>query len=49
MEIPYEGIAIDIRKTMTLKLIIGFESNPCPLEHHNVDVGKHFRLGRTTG
>jgi hypothetical protein len=26
----------------------GVESNPCALGHHNVDVGKHFMLGRST-
>jgi hypothetical protein len=41
-----------IRKICGLKLIFGslekVEFNPCPLGHHNVDVGKHLRLGQTT-
>lgn len=52
MKITCEGIHFDIRKTMTLKLTIKLldrvECNSCPLGHHNMDIGKHFRFGRTT-
>jgi hypothetical protein len=53
VEITCEGIHFDIRKTMTLKLIIKLldrvDCNPCPLGHHNMDIGKHFRFSGTTG
>jgi hypothetical protein len=43
-----------IMKNIALKFDLhdhsrGVECNPYPLGHHNVDVGKHFRLGRITG